>query len=424
MRTIVVGSGAGGATAARELARQGMEVVVLEAGGRFKPFTRRIGFAEPIRRMGLLGGEDSVSRFIPAYRTTRSSEELLLVRSVAVGGCTLVTCGNMVRADGGLKEIGLDLTKEFEELEGCMGIAPVPKERWRPLTADMFAVAQRRGLEPKATPKSVNMERCTSCGLCELGCATGAKWDSRRFLSEAMRQGTTLRPRARVSRVVMEDGRAAGVQLEGGGEIVKGDAVVLAAGGLGTAQILKASGVEPSDTLWADLVLTVGGVSDNARQLEEPPMAWYSQRDGYIISPYLDVLSHIFHRPWRKVALNDRVGVMVKLAEEANGRVLADGTVQKPVSERDQERLLAASTEVRSIMEEAGVQGPFVNGLLHGGHLGGTVPLRREDIETMHPSSLPEKLWVADLSLMPRSQGLPTVLTTGALALRVSRHLT
>jgi len=124
------------------------------------------------------------------------------------------------------------------------------------------------------------------------------------------------------------------------------------------------------------------------------------------------------------VALNDRVGVMVKLAEEANGRVLADGTVQKPVSERDQERLLAASTEVRSIMEEAGVQGPFVNGLLHGGHLGGTVPLRREDIETMHPSSLPEKLWVADLSLMPRSQGLPTVLTTGALALRVSRHLT
>jgi len=90
MRTIVVGSGAGGATAARELARQGMEVVVLEAGGRFKPFTRRIGFAEPIRRMGLLGGEDSVSRFIPAYRTTRSSEELLLVRSVAVGGCTLV----------------------------------------------------------------------------------------------------------------------------------------------------------------------------------------------------------------------------------------------------------------------------------------------------------------------------------------------
>lgn len=423
MRTIVVGSGAGGATAARELARQGKEVVVLEAGGGFKPFTRRIGFAEPIRRMGLLGGGDGVSRFISAYRTTRSSEELLLVRSVAVGGCTLVTCGNMVQANGGLKEIGLDLTKEFEELEGCMVIAPVPKERWRPLTADLFAVAQRRGLKPRATPKAVDMGRCTSCGLCELGCATGAKWDSRRFLSEAMWQGTTLRSRARVSKVVLEGGRAVGVQLEGGGEMVKGDAVVLAAGGIGTAQILKASGIEPSDTLWADLVLTVGGVSHNAKQLEEPPMVWYSQRDGYIISPYLDVLSHMFHRPWREVGLNDRVGVMVKLAEEANGRVLTDGTVEKPVSEGDQERLLAARAEVRSIMEEAGVKGPFVNGLLHGGHLGGTVPLRKEDVETMHPSSLPERLWVADLSLLPRSQGLPTVLTAAALALRVSRHL-
>ncbi len=121
--------------------------------------------------------------------------------------------------------------------------------------------------------------------------------------------------------------------------------------------------------------------------------------------------------------MNDRVGAMVKLAEEANGRVQADGTVQKPLNERDQERLRTASIAVRAMMEEAGVQGPFVNGLLHGGHLGGTVPLRREDIETMHPSLLPENLWVADLSLLPRSQGLPTVLTTAALALRVSRSI-
>ena len=41
----------------------------------------------------------------------------------------------------------------------------------------------------------------------------------------------------------------------------------------------------------------------------------------------------------------------------------------------------------------------------------------------MHPSILPEGLWVADLSLLPRSQGLPTMLTTAALALRVSRRI-
>jgi choline dehydrogenase-like flavoprotein len=41
----------------------------------------------------------------------------------------------------------------------------------------------------------------------------------------------------------------------------------------------------------------------------------------------------------------------------------------------------------------------------------------------MHPASLPQDLWVADLSLMPRSQGLPTMLTAAALSLRVARKI-
>ena len=61
--------------------------------------------------------------------------------------------------------------------------------------------------------------------------------------------------------------------------------------------------------------------------------------------------------------------------------------------------------------------------MVHGGHLGGTVPLTKADVESMHPRTLPEGLWVADLSLMPRSQGLPTMLTTVALALRVSKKI-
>ena len=41
-------------------------------------------------------------------------------------------------------------------------------------------------------------------------------------------------------------------------------------------------------------------------------------------------------------------------------------------------------------MEASGVTGPFVDGMIHGGHLGGTVPLTKDDVETMHPSWLPE----------------------------------
>ena len=422
MRAIVVGSGVGGATAARELTRRGAEVIVLEAGRMFRPFTRRVGWTEPIRSTGLLGTERNVSRFVPAYHAQRSSEELLLVRAMAVGGCSLVSCGCMVRAESGLKDIGLDLTQEYEEMEGAMGVRTLPRERWRPLTRTMFDVAAAMGLAPQPTPRAVDVDRCTGCGLCEVGCSTGARWDARRFLDEAERGGCTVRQGVEVKRVVVEGGRAKGVEavVDGRTTVLAGDAVVLAAGGIGTAQVLKASGIGPSDTLWADLVLTIGGSSEGARQLEEAPMAWYSQREGYIISPYLDVLSHWFHRPWRKVGLRDRVGVMVKLAEAANGRVLDDGRVDKPLDPTDKERLRRAGEEVRRLMERAGVQPPYVDGLLHGGHLGGTVPLHREDVGSMHPSILPDGLWVADLSLLPRSQGLPTMLTVAALSKRVA----
>lgn len=45
-----------------------------------------------------------------------------------------MSCGNMVRAHRGLKEIGLDLTHEFEEIERDIGIAEFPKGRWQQVT--------------------------------------------------------------------------------------------------------------------------------------------------------------------------------------------------------------------------------------------------------------------------------------------------
>lgn len=228
-----------------------------------------------------------------------------------------------------------------------------------------------------------------------------------------------------VRKVLVDSGAVRGV-LAGpkrSPEKINGDIVVLSAGGIGDAQILKASGLPAEDRLWADIVLTLGGVSRGARMLEEPPMVWFAERDGFILSPYIDVLSHWFHGAWRSVPVENRVGLMVKLADEANGSVSADGTVTKSVSADDRKRLDVAVDEARRIMESAGVEGPFVRGMFNGGHFGGTVPLSKQDVATMHPSILPEGLWVADLSLAPRSQGMPTMLVAAALALRVARAI-
>lgn len=425
MKTLVVGTGAGGATAARELQSNGFEVHILEAGPPFKPFTRHLSWTEPIRRLGLLGDEQNFKYLFPAMKMHRSSPELVLIRGIATGGSTVLSCGNMVRSDTGLKEIGLDLNPEFQELEDVLNPKPIPLERWRPLTHKMFQSAKEMGLNPSSTPKVVNTGLCSGCGLCELGCKSGARWDFRRFLNEAIRQGATLYTNSPVKKIIFEKEKTKGVlvKFKRKNMIFKGDLVVLAAGGIGTAQILKNSGLPVEDNLWADIVLTLGGVSRGSQQLNEPPMVWYTQHKDYILSPYLDILSHFFHKPWRNISIQDRVGLMIKLADVEKGTVYANGKVEKSLSSNDKIRLRGAVYEAAQVMDGAGVSRPFIEGMYNGGHLGGTVPLKKDYIKDMKPSWLPEGLWVADLSLSPRSQGMPTMLLTAALALRVARKI-
>jgi choline dehydrogenase-like flavoprotein len=331
----------------------------------------------------------------------------------------------MVRAERGLAEIGLDLTPEYEEIEKSLTINPFPREKWRPLSQTMFDEAEKLGHAPKPTPKTVDLAKCIGCGYCELGCVTRAKWDSRRLCQDFLGKGVSVKTRSPVKKVVLENGRAVGVLASRGSSLERLDAdvVVLSAGGVGTAQILSISKVPTHDNLWIDVVLTVGGVSKNARMLKEPPMVWFVKKENYILSPYFDLLSYWFHNPWKDVAAENRVGLMIKLADTELGSVAADGTITKSLSDVDKERLEEAKVKAKEIMEASGVEGPFVDGMIHGGHLGGTVPLAKTDVETMHPSWLPKDLWVADLSLMPRSQGLPTMLTAAALALKVAKQI-
>ena len=425
MKAIVVGSGAGGAVAARELAKNGFEVTILEAGKSFSPLTHKVSWFNCFRGRWLLKDERAIKRVFPHYDVMRASHDLAVFRGVTEGGCTSISSGNMVRAERGLKEIGLNLSKEYEEIEKTLTITPIPRVRWRPLTQQMYDKAEQLGYSPKPTPKVDDLSKCIGCGHCVLGCITGAKWDSRSIYKDYLGKGILLLTNTPVQKVLLNDDRASGVLISHGSstEKINADVVVLSAGGIGTAQILQASNLPAKETLWVDIVLTVGGVSNGSRMLNEPPMAWFIKKDNYILSPYFDLLSYWFHRPWKCVSKDNRVGMMIKLADTEQGAVSANGTVTKSLTSADYESLYKAKAEAIQIMDASGVTGPFVDGMVHGGHFGGTAPLTKDDVETMHLSWLPRDLWVADLSLMPRSQGLPAMLTTLALSLRVARKI-
>ena len=341
MRAIVVGSGSGGAIAARELARNGFKVTILEAGKPFSPLTHKVSWLTSFRGSWLLKDENSIKHVFPHYGVTRASPDLAIFRGLTEGGCTSIACGNMVRAENGLKEIGLDLSAEFEEIEKSLTISPIPREKWRPLTRQMYDTAEQLAHSPKPTPKVVDLDKCVGCGYCELGCTTGAKWDSRRVYKDYIGKGISLSTNTTVHKVLLDGSRAYGVVFSHGvsTEKINADVVVLSAGGIGTAQILRASGLPARENLWVDVVLTIGGQMKNSRMLSEPPMAWFIKKDKYILSPYFDLLSFWLHKPWKDVAMHDRVGMMIKLADTEQGTVAADGTVTKSLTRVDIESL-------------------------------------------------------------------------------------
>jgi choline dehydrogenase-like flavoprotein len=248
------------------------------------------------------------------------------------------------------------------------------------------------------------------------------KWDARRFVEDAVRRGAHLVTRSRVERLVLEHGAATGVIAREGmrERFHPADLVVLAAGGLGTPPILERSGIRCDPTLSVDPVLTIAGRRSRAWQCKEIEMPFVAQRDGFILSPYFDYLSFLLEPTWEAPA-RDLVGVMVKIADSNAGTVSPKG-VEKGLSARDHARTAEGAGLAREILLRFGVEdGKTFAGTLNAGHPGGTVPLTAADVGTMHPSRLPENVYVADASMLPNALGNPPILTIVAIAKRVAR---
>ena len=419
---VIVGSGAGGATVALELTRRGRDVLLVECGK-----------DEP-----KVGTYDDAARFFDANHLTkmpaRSREGVIIWRTFMAGGSTVVACGNATRClETELSQLGIGLEGEFREAERELRVCPIPEGLLSDGSQAITAAAGDLGYDMEPMPKAIDPIRCQKCAACPMGCANGAKWTAREYVEEARRGGADILFETRVERVLVENGKAKGIVARGphGAVEISSDAVVLAAGGLGTPVILQHSGIsEAGRGLFVDLLVNTYAATDGLNQAHEPSMALvdleFHADGGFLLSPFVNISKRVRFAEAgpRGFALSARrlLGIMTKIVDEPAGRVFPDGTVSKPVTARDWARLRAGAGIATEILVKAGGhQDGIVTSGPQGGHPGGTAAVGAvvdSDLQTKI-----DGLFVCDASVLPAPPGLPPILTIVALAKRLGKTL-
>jgi choline dehydrogenase-like flavoprotein len=274
------------------------------------------------------------------------------------------------------------------------------------------------------------------CGAhCLLGCRCGAKWNAAEFVDQGVASGLRVVTGARVDRVLIADGRAAGVEGRRRGRRfrIEGGTVIVAAGGIGSATLLRASGIDGAGRgIAMDTTAMVYGDSGGPGMGGEAPMTWSCADDDLgalystLIDPWLmypiimlrkgPTYPLTWHR-WGRT-----FGVMIKLKDEISGGVDDRGTVSKGLTARDRERLATAEEAARRVLREAGCRpDSLFTTPLRGTHPSATA--RIGDVVDSDLATAVPGLHVCDASVFPEALARPTVLTIIALAERLGRHL-
>jgi len=423
---IVVGSGPGGATVARELSRAGKRVLLLERGRDHRP-------------RGYYGTYLGAILYSDRGSLLFTQEGLNIVRPLMVGGATSMYCGCAAPPPDWMKnKYGIDITNEVADTMEELEIETLPEALRGKASTQIAQAAQALGYAWEPQLKFMKPARAKEfdCGAkCMLGCRCGAKWSAAEYVDEAVEAGCVLKTGARVERVLVEDGLVCGVSGRLGGRpfTAKAETVVLSAGGIGTPRILQSSGfAQAGQGMTMDITVMVYGTIAGQGIGNEPPMTWSWENpdEGYMLSTLMDPwllypLINTLKGP--KYALtwprwNNTLGVMIKLKDDISGGVFPNGKISKPMTENDRLRMASAEEVCRRILLEAGAKADSIfTTPLRGTHPSGTVR-----VGTMVDESLQSEvqgLYVCDASVFPEALARPTVLTIIGLGKRLSKTL-
>jgi choline dehydrogenase-like flavoprotein len=285
---VVVGSGAGGATVAAELAEAGFDVVILEEGGHHRTEDFTADTSAMMRRLYRDGGATLALGAPP----------VLYQEGRAVGGSTVINGGMSWRTpeavlarwerEHRLPGLARELEPCFARVERRIHVAPMDDAAIG--TDNRLLKRGADALGWRAIGNLRNQVHCAGSNRCAFGCPTGAKQSALlTYVPRALHYGARLYADVRADRILRHGKRAIGVTgtVVGTGHriSVRAGLVIAACGAIHTPALLARSGFRsPSGRLGHNLAL-----HPNAKVValfDEPVTSWRGAHQAYQVREF------------------------------------------------------------------------------------------------------------------------------------------
>ncbi len=424
---VVVGSGPGGATVARDLTLQGKKVIIVERGKYLKPRGRMQTF---INAMGGPFGSFGKGLMV-------TTDFLMMIRAVCVGGTTMFfTATAWDPPYEKFKKFGVDLPEsETEKIKEELRIAPLSQNFVGPAAEAIMTSARDLGYDWKKFNKFINPAKGNKINCMDTYCGDRheVKWEAIQWVRDAVDKGATLLPRMHCDEVIIENDTATGIHAtdhKGREYEIQAPVVVISAGGVGSPAILQRTGIpEAGRKFFFDPFMVTYGYIDQKTQpgRELPMVAGMDLHDEGIMitditNPWFQNLlfNMLAQRPHKMMKNRGQVSIMTKVKDVMDGTIDIDGKICKPLTYEDRNKLNKGKIIARRILRNLGARDIW-NGALGAAHPGGTCRIGEvvnENLETKY-----RNLFVSDASVIPSQFGVPPVLTLICLSRRLSGHL-
>lgn len=425
---IVIGTGAGGSTVAKDLALNGRHVLILEKGSKQDngSYVNHMKTKKIHLKNNLTDEDKKYYEFLTLPLELTNIEE--------IGGTTTSSIGNACFSCSGcysnsimqqFEDKNLDIFEELLEASGELNVRYFPRKLWGHSTELIAKASQELGYIVEPMPKFINFEKCRLCGKCVNGCLFDAKWDGTYFTDEALEYGAELIEDMNVFEILHRNSQVIGVAaLNSNNEkqIFKAKKVILSAGALNTPVILKNSGIENvGNQIFFDIFTTIGGYLHDANLKNELMMGVKAEFGPYFLSPHYSMqLLPLMEKKGIKASDKDVIGLMLKFADTCIGTIDSRGHVEKTLTKVDVDLIKEGYKKAVDILLKLGVPAESVVATsLKGAHPGGTAAVG-EVVDNNFESRI-KGLYVCDASVIPEAPGRPPILTIVAIAKKVAK---